>query len=716
MNNMPKAEDLNISELNRNSDYKVYTVKMLNNDVYFMFPELNLIRKKGKKKIYYIDAVMTFDIETTILPYDYDDSQSIYTLAAQYLNETTKPYLHQPFSYMYHWQVCINGYVVIGRTWSEFFLLMSLLRTALQLQDDRRLVIYVHNLAYEFQFIYRFFEWSEIFARAPHKVMKATTTDGFEFRCSYFLSNMSLEKFCENTPSCIHKKAVNDLDYDIVRTADTQLTMQELIYCIHDVLGLYECIKERLQEDTIATIPLTSTGYVRRECREAMNSNPSNHDLIYKSYLKERPYLLCKKAFRGGNTHANRIYAGKIMKNVYSFDITSSYPFVMMTEEYPVGQFLEVKVDSNQTLEKYLSRYLAVMQIELFDLEIKDNVAVPYIDTAHCFERSHIIEDNGRVLYADYIAYTCTSIDFEIINDTYKYSKWSMRKMYISHKQKLPIELRLQIFEYFKQKTELKDVEGKEYEYLKSKNRINATFGMMVTAIDMDDIMFNASDGVWEIKKANVAEQIERSHQSYNTFLLYQWGIFITAYARKRLNQMLNKVGMDTVYTDTDSIKFIGSDNIIHFLRESHKVVMNLKDSDIYYAAENDATIEVLGVWDYEGMYEKFRTWGAKKYAYVKNGKFQTVVSGMNRKKGAKVVASIENFELGRQYENVGRTVSFYNNEGIEHIIVDGCEMMTSTNVGIVPTTYTLGVTDTYAELICNNLIDENSDIVYYNE
>lgn len=705
MQNM-KEEKQNISE------YKIYTVDSLNNDVTFMFSNCDLIRKKGKKKIFYYDAVMTFDIETTVLPYSYDREQSIYTLSAEYINDTTKSYLHQPFAFMYHWQVCINGYVVIGRRWGEFFYLMNLLKVSLQLCQEKRLVIYVHNLAYEFQFIYRFFNWTEIFARSPHRVMKATTEDGFEFRCSYFLSNMSLEKFCENSVKCIHKKAVSDLDYNIVRTAETPLTKQELIYCIHDVLGLYECIMERLEEDTIATIPLTSTGYVRRECREAMNSNPANHDMIYKSYLKERPYLLCKKAFRGGNTHANRIYSGKIMQNVYSFDITSSYPFVMLTEEFPVGQFLEVKVNSNKVLHKYLKRYLAVMQIELFDVKIKDNVAVPYIDTAHCFERSHIIEDNGRILYADYIAYTCTSVDFEIINKTYEYSKWSMRKMYISHKQKLPMELRMQIFEYFKQKTELKDVEGKEYEYLKSKNRINATFGMMVTAVDMDDIMFNAADGVWEIKKANVAEQIERTHQSYNTFLLYQWGIFITSYARRRLNEMLDIVGMDAIYTDTDSIKFIGADNIIHFLKKSHEVVMGLKTSDICYAAENEATIEVLGVWDYEGKYEKFRTWGAKKYAYVKKGKFQTVVSGMNRKKGAKAVGTIENFRLGACYEDVGRSVSFFNNGEVENIIVNGCEMLTSSNVGIVSTTYTLGVTDTYADLIANNLIDETSDIV----
>ena len=99
---------------------------------------------------------------------------------------------------MYQWQMCVEGVVIFGRTWKEFQNLLRFLEKAFFLSSKRKLVVYVHNLSFEWQFLYNFVHVNNVFATDTHKVLKATADDFFEFRCSYYLSNMSLAKFVEN--------------------------------------------------------------------------------------------------------------------------------------------------------------------------------------------------------------------------------------------------------------------------------------------------------------------------------------------------------------------------------------------------------------------------------------------------------------------------------------------------------------------------------------
>ena len=63
--------------------------------------------------------------------------------------------------------------------------------------------------------------------------------------------------------------------------------------------------------------------------------------------------------------------------------------------------------------------------------------------------------------------------------------------MRVYHRGYLPKALILAVLSLYKDKTELKGVEGKEIEYLVSKNMINAAFGMMVTAIIRDEYQYS---------------------------------------------------------------------------------------------------------------------------------------------------------------------------------------------------------------------------------
>lgn len=640
-----------------------------------------------KKGVRYFNLSCAFDIEsTTIKPQQNPDGTYQYT----------------PQAFMYHWQFCIKDSVCFGRTWEEFNTFLERLENGLQLNSKRILIIYVHNLSYEFQFIKDFLQIDSLFAKDKRKVMKFKSRF-FEWRCSYFLSNMSLLKFCENSQLCTHYKMVDEYDYSLVRTPKTALTSTELAYCYNDVRGLCECIDTLLLEDNIISIPLTNTGYVRREFRRNMNT-PTLRKQFLKTALSAKEYSMLRRAFRGGNTHANRRYAGKKIKNVFSFDIQSSYPAVMLTDDYPVGKFTRVTLNTQEKLDKYCSKYCVVMDIEFFNISVKDDISIPYIDLAHCQKFSNYVNDNGRILSADYISMTITNIDLDIIRRTYNFDGLFVSDAMYSIKGKLPVEFRKTLMTLYQAKTELKDVEGMEYEYMKSKNRVNSGYGMTVTAIDHSEIIFD--NNTWIEEKPDLVDALESYYKSRNSFLSYQWGVFVTANARKHLQDMLDVVNTDVIYTDTDSIKYINESNTDEFNRINERLIDIAINNDIpAYATDKKGVVRYLGIWDFDGFYKEFKTLGAKKYCYVSENKkgideFHITVSGMSKKLGAKVVGCIDNFEIGTTYNNIGRTTSWYNEESQHKITVNDCTFTTASNIGILESTYKLGITDEYFEIL----------------
>lgn len=674
--------------------------------------DVPIIRKKKQE---YVNIAAAFDIETTTIPY-FKNDKGDYEIEPEYYNESLRDYKYQPLAFMYHWQMGFmyenNQLCITGRTWEEFLSLIEVLIEYFNLGVNRKLVIYCHLLQYEFQFIQAFFEWESVFARSERKVMKAIAADGFEFRCSYFLSNMSLKKFCENTGGVVHGKLAGDLDFRKFRLPSSRMSRTEKNYCYNDVLGLCECIWAYLRNDTLFSIPLTSTGFVRRQARKACFENVNHRQMILKSFPDPASYKICRDAFRGGDTHANRIYAGRVLKNVYSYDIKSSYPAWMLYEEYPCGKAKEVSINSNEEFFYYRENFLMVFQVELYDVELRlgQQVAMPYIDIAHVRERSNLEEDNGRVLKGDYVLMTLTNLDWNIVEKQYQFSEYRIRKCYVWRKAKLPLELRQTVVYFFKNKTNLDGIVEKIYEYLKAKNLLNALFGMMVTSIDMDDILyFNLQ---WARQKQDLESILKRVKNSSNTFLLYQWGIFITAYARLHLHKMLFKIGYDAVYIDTDSIKFIGKDNCKYFEEENKHIEELMAADELETFAYTPAGEKmILGVWEYEGCYPEFKTLGAKKYCMtnIKKKKpddpsYIITVSGMNKEKGSKQINSMDDFVLGKVYEDVGRTASFYNDCQPFYAEIKGEKILISPNVAVIDTTYTLGVTDTYYGLIIENL------------
>jgi hypothetical protein len=686
---------INVETIDGIKQEEVYSV----ND--FPYEELRFSPLCMGKRGQYYNIPATFDIESTTIEPPKDDKDN---------------YIYSPYAFMYQWQFCILDKVIFGRTWEEFKQLLKNLRIKMRLSKNTTLAIYVHNLSYEFQFMKEFIKIQNLFARDKRKVMKINTKDGFEFRCSYFLSNMSLAKFCENTENVKHYKLVDQYDYKKIRTPNTPLTEIEEGYCYNDVRGLSECIQQLISgNDTIATIPLTNTGYVRREFRQAVKENKRNHEEFKKSALTAEQYEMLTKAFRGGDTHANRFKVNQILSDIHSFDISSSYPSAMMMDDYPMGKFMECTIDSQEKLEYFIEEYCCVFDVTFYNIYADNNNVIPYIDIAHCYEKSKIVNDNGRILKADMISLVCTNIDLEIILDTYNFDGYEIKKAIYAEKGKLPKEFRQKVMDFFILKTKLKNFADKEYEYMKSKNRLNSSYGMMVTSIVHNDIHYDVYSMEWDEVKGDVDASLEKFYKSRNNFLPYQWGVFVTANARKRLRTMLKVVGRDVIYTDTDSIKFENIKHVEEFNQINKKLMEQAENNDIPAYCDRTDIIDgkevterfYLGTWDNDGEYLRFKTLGAKKYCFekMKKGKkiFEITVSGMSKKKGSERVKTIENFMIGRKFYDVGRSTSWYNDEHPHIIEVNGDSFTTASNIGILESTYELGVTNEYWDIIAEN-------------
>ena len=94
------------------------------------------------KKIHYLNVASAFDIESTSTEVDGEK---------------------RAFMYLWAFGLDSSKEVYYGRTWNEFLELALLLRQAYNLSSRKRLVVYVHNLAYEFQFMRKYFQWFEVF-------------------------------------------------------------------------------------------------------------------------------------------------------------------------------------------------------------------------------------------------------------------------------------------------------------------------------------------------------------------------------------------------------------------------------------------------------------------------------------------------------------------------------------------------------------------------
>lgn len=650
---------------------------------------------------------------------------------------------------MYVWQFGILNWVTYGRTWAEFLDFMEMLTTILSTSESKRLICYIHNFAYEFQFIRRLFSWTKIFFLDKRKPVYGITGDpipGIEFRCSLKLSSKSLAKVGEDLQKYKVRKKEGDLDYQLIRTPDTPLTEKELGYCENDIRVLLSYIQEKIESDgSIAKIPLTNTGYVREYCRTACFKYYKSYRGLMKS-LKLRPdeYSQLKQGFAGGFTHANASFVaggrkGTIQQEMKSYDFTSSYPAVMVLEQFPMseGRLIHLNTIKNpmQVFKQCLHKYCCLIDCTFYNIREKPNMRFEHpLSVSKCYDKHDVEEDNGRVVSAIKLRTTITEQDWFTLCDFYDVESFTIEKLRIYKKSYLPKVFVQSILDLYKRKTVLKDVEGEEVNYMISKNMLNSAYGMCVTDIVRDEILFDNDSYDPRETFRSEKQQLEKAIDKYNNggkrFLFYPWGVWVTAYARRNLFSGIKECRDDYVYADTDSIKILHPERHARYFEEYNKKILEKIneaakfqhiDPSEFSPLTKEGKVKTIGVWDDDGEYWYFKTLGAKRYLIRNKRGYKLTVAGLHKHNAMDYLLvestkqNVSPFELFTTDlcvppEHSGRLTHTYCDSPCEGNIVDYLGNSTSYHeesyIHMEPSSYDMSISDVYDDFL-NQLLGE---------
>ena len=662
----------------------------------------------GRNRIEYYNYPCSFDIETTtIRPGELD-----------YAGTDADPPI--AFPYLFQWN--IYGSVIMVRTYKQAMQIFSWISRYFRLAGNRRLVCFDHNLGYEHFFFQGLWdiEPEKCFALDDHHPVTIVTRDGWMFRDSYKMTNMSLESLTKDW-SKIWKKDKEIMDYSLLRTPYSDLDEQTYIYSALDVLSLSEAIKGFLEarNEPLWTNCPTSTSFIRKELKKRLGVGIKKRSeeqkrywkMLEKQHVDLQQYKLLQRLARGGNTHANRFYTGQVLTDLLHVDIVSSYPAQMVCyPEYPIGVWDPIRpgeyMDTIELFEE--NGYCCIFDVVLTDPQLKEGVTVPYISIS----KMKIIDgydmrytDNGRYIGGlKAIQLSLFGVEWPIVKRQYDFTDAIIIRGWYSRKGYLPDIVRNYILELYAKKTELKGVPGQEVEYALSKTYVNGVFGMAYTAPLRDQYELTA-DGIVLKAPEDPAEFLEKYQNSISYFMPYVHGALVACLGRVFLSKMIDAVGSDFVYCDTDSIFCLHPEvnrPKIKALAEELKAYHRQCGRQLVYKDIKGREHE-LGDISEEPYVEAMRVWGAKKYATVEDGKLTCTVAGVPKKAGSKIIGDLSNFKIGLNFKgkDTGKNCLWYNPPPAFTLHDEqGREIEVHYNVAMLPCDYLLSISKDYRECL----------------
>lgn len=666
------------------------------------FPKGNY---KNKKKNQYLNIGAAFDIETTKIEDEH-------------------------LSFMYIWQFALDNIVVYGRTWDEFLSFLDDLRVFYDLGPKRKLLVLVHNLSFEFQFIKKLIRWdkgrkgyAKIFALDNRKIVKAEA-HGIEFRDSLALTNTSLLKLAKDY-KLEHQKLAGDLDYNRDHFSDTDLSDTELAYCFNDVLILSDFFRAYIKPyfiDKNLKIPLTSTGILRDELHRNFNkiAKPVKNryiNRISKCFPSFEFYeILMNWVFRGGYVHSDPGLTDRtILYSLGSVDFKSAYPGAQLQEDMPWEFVKTLPSEWVKMLDERITKKESF--IGYFEIKgIKSKGFISYESSNKILAYENAVWDNGRLWQADKINVWLTEYDMKIYHDVYDIEEVKCKELYHAIKEPLPRFLKDLILKYFVAKEEIGRIDKESLDYKLSKARLNSFYGMVCTGLYAESYQYDEETSLIESvpNEKTYNELIEKE------ILLPVWGIYTTAIIRYRLihygfSKLWQNGKGQAIYGDTDSIKCL---NIFEnmYVFDNFNNMIRRKNKNMYVGNYPREYFMELGTFDFEEKIYKFKCLGAKRYlaSYAvknkKSGKYElkhvSTIAGM--KKG-----TLEDYATYHEKDiydcfkdgllldlNLSKKLtSIYNDEGFElsykdHLIKeDSC-------VTLINIPFKLSLTDDYIMLL----------------
>jgi len=606
-------------------------------------------------------------------------------------------------AWVYPWAVKIGNVFIYGRKPTELVLLLTILKDKYKLTDVKKICLFIHNAQYDIQYLKHYLlEYdpkTTFFAIDNHTILCCEMV-GFRIMCSYKMTNLSLDALSKNY-SQYYLKATGLINYNVTRYQDDELTADDWAYMFSDVASQYDGIRQYILSNGynhIYNAPMTSTGFVREDCR-----NESKTVNWYKEFNKLRlsyeQYKKVRQCFQGGVTICSYMYSGQTIRNgdllpdgqvvkLGHKDFTSSYPARQMIDYFPISAPSDYgDIESREEFEYLLNTYCCIFVLYMNNVKLRSGVTAPYIASSKCIELDNPIRLNGKVVTADHLSIIITELDYDIIRKQYHADSIHVSDMIIFDRGKLPEWLRNKVYKYFEGKCTLKGVD--DLLYTKQKNRLNGIYGMTATAIIRDE--YEMCDNLWlekvhynnDEEKENAERNIlNKYYNSRRSFMPYQWAIWTTAHARRALYEMIEAVGYEYfLYCDTDSVFYISTP-------ENEERLKRLNDRLRDQAIEAGAYVgtKYLGYMDDEPELTAFRGLHSKCYAMIEENELKVVIAGIPKKAvnwdsgepvvitNAEELRDIDNLKDGFVFHYCGGTRAIYveRENGIE--VINGHE------------------------------------------
>ena len=577
----------------------------------------------------------------------------------------------------------------------------------IQEKESQKLVVWVANLGYEWQFMKHWLNVTDWFFKEEREPIYIEHDNFIVFRECLSWGG-SLEKLAKDY-TCL-KKLKGDLDFTKLRTPlNSNLTNKELMYCYLDVLILTEFSKWFFATSFNNKMnPITIQGAIRIKIKQSIV------DIFRtKKFIKdcmpptERSYLnMVNWLYRGGYVHANIKYCNNlfIKQPIYSRDITSSYPASMVHCKFPM-KWHRMRYINEQQLNNLISDGFTFYGcFTLKNLKRKTTHSIDSKSKCMFLSDKNTI-DNGRIAEAEKVIVYLTHLDYDIYCKFYTFEIDSVVDFNISYLQRLPDYLLNNMLHDYEQKAILK---SKNLPYAVEKSYCNSYYGVTVTKRIVQELAFQ--NGKIVRRLSNQDYDNYKSRQVLSTF----WGIYISAYSRHKLLTMvweLELSGNPVVYCDTDSIKYIEKNNKANEIFENANY--KIEQLNKKFCDEHNKNFEImadLGCWDIEchgQQLETFKTLGCKRYAYTYKYKgvrhYNLTVAGLPKNYYYKLYSQnlmqfYKHFNDELVVKNC-KLASKYNDDEFT-MIINGEVINEKSNLALIDTDFTMNVNDEWLAMI----------------
>lgn len=238
---------------------------------------------------------------------------------------------------------------------------------------------------------------------------------------------------------------------------------------------------------------------------------------------------------------------------------------------------------------------------------------------------------------------------------------------------------------------------------------------MMVQKCIKPEIVEDFETGDYTEAAMDPKDIYEKFCHKRNQVLLYQWGIWVTAYAMSCLFRLGSCVKGEWLYSDTDSVYATEWDE--EKLTAYNDSVKEELRAAGYGPVLHNGREYWIGVAEPDAEYTEFVTLGAKRYAgrSVKDGELHITVAGVPKKGRFCLEDDISNFRRGFifQGEKTGKLMHTYIYK--EGITVDAEGNETGDSIDLTPCNYLLDQVG-IDRMTWEDIETEEIEITYYDE